>query len=68
MLFSEDFELDLVELPKIGSQKPMQDGARLEDWVRFLGAKSRDELREAAMNREPELDRAWAAPSPRAVG
>jgi predicted transposase/invertase (TIGR01784 family) len=57
--FAPELELHTVELPKLPPQgSPGREG-KLEAWARFLGAKSRDELRELAMSRDPELQKAW---------
>ena len=57
--FSEHLELHTVELPKLPKCEGQWPRGSLEAWGRFLGARSREELREAAMNQDPELQKAW---------
>jgi hypothetical protein len=57
--FSDHVELHTVELPKLPKREGQWPRGSLLAWGRFLGARSREELREATMNRDPELDKAW---------
>ena len=58
-VFSDAFELHLVELPKVGPSRSAQPATKLELWARFLGARSREELERMAMSGDPELEKAW---------
>ena len=58
-IFSDAFELHLVELCKVGPSEPTRPQSKLELWARFVGARSREELQEVAMRGDPDLEKAW---------
>ena len=67
-VFSDAFELHLLELPKLGPRRSTGTESKLELWARFLGARSREELEQMAMTGDPDLEQGVGANRPAEPG